>query len=146
MCGVLASPDGQRLLIGDQSSPGQGPDQDRVFSAAGRPLSTVDGFGAQWSDEGTRICALRAPANADPSLQGVATVSLWLTDVTNGKARSIAPVATAAGAGQGTWTLLSCSVGADRAVIAFEADGVKALRVVPSSPPAGPSTAAMARQ
>lgn len=129
-CGVLASPDGQRLLIGDQSSPGHGPDQDRVFSAAGKALSTVDGFGAQWSDESTRICTLRTPGNADPSLQGASMVDLWLTSATNGNARSIALVTTEAGAGQGIWTLLSCSIGADRAVVAFEADGVKALRVV----------------
>jgi hypothetical protein len=130
VCGVLASPNGQRLLIGDQTAPGRGPDHDRVFNAAGRQLSVVDGFGAQWSDDGARLCALRAPANLDPSLQGASTAYLWLTNVATGTARSIASVTTDAGVGQGSWTLLSCSIGADRAVIAFAADGVKALRIV----------------
>ena len=130
VCGVASSPDGRRLLIGDQSAPGRGPDQDRVFNAAGKQLSVVDGFGAQWSDDSTRLCALRAPDNASPSLQGASAVSLWLTSVATGAARSIAAITTDAGVGQGSWTLLSCSVGADRAVLAFEADGVKALRVV----------------
>ncbi|HEV3273585.1 MAG TPA: hypothetical protein VG299_01840 [Candidatus Dormibacteraeota bacterium] len=130
VCGVAASPDGQRLLIGDQSTPGRGPDQDRVFSAAGKQLSVVDGFGAQWSDDSAHLCTLRAPGNGSASLQGASSVSLWMTDVANGAARSIAAVSTDAGVGPGSWTLLSCSVGADRAVVAFEADGVKALRVV----------------
>ncbi|MGA8361500.1 MAG: hypothetical protein WB793_07705 [Candidatus Dormiibacterota bacterium] len=130
VCGVAASPDGQRLLIGDQSTPGRGPDQDRVFSASGKQLSVVDGFGAQWSDDSAHLCTLRAPVDGSASSQGASSVSLWMIDVANGAARSIASVSTDAGVGQGSWTLLSCSVGADRAVVAFEADGVKALRVV----------------
>jgi hypothetical protein len=130
VCGVASSPDGQRLLVGDQSAPGRGPDQDRVFDSAGRQLSVVDGFAARWSDDGARLCALRAPANLDPSLQGASTAYLWLTNVATGTARSIAAVTTDAGVGQGSWTLLSCSIGADRAVVALEADGIKALRIV----------------
>jgi hypothetical protein len=130
VCGVAASPDGQRLLIGDQSAPGRGPDQDRVFNAAGKQLSVVDGFGAQWSDDSTRLCALRAPTSNEPSLQGASTTYLWMTNVSTGDRRAVALVYADAALGQGSWTLLSCSVGADRAVVAFEADGVKALRVV----------------
>jgi hypothetical protein len=84
----------------------------------------------RWSDDGAQLCALRAPANLDPSLQSASSAYLWLTNVATGTARSIAAVTTDAGVGQGSWTLLSCSVGADRAVVAFEAEGVKALRVV----------------
>jgi hypothetical protein len=130
VCGVAASPDGQRLLIGDQSTPGHGPDQDRVFSAAGRQLSVVDGFEAQWSDEGSMLCALRAPARGEPALQSASTAYLWLTNVSSGKVRSVAAVSADPEVGSGIWTLLSCSSSADRAVIAFEADGVKALRVL----------------
>jgi hypothetical protein len=130
VCGVAASPDGQRLLIGDQSAPGRGPDQDRVFDAAGKQLSVVDGFGAQWSDDSTRLCALRAPTSNEPALQGASTTYLWMTNVSTGDRRAVAFVYADAALGQGSWTLLSCSVGADRAVVAFEAEGVKALRVV----------------
>jgi hypothetical protein len=130
VCGVSASPDGQRLLIGDQSAPGRGPEQDRVFNAAGRQVSVVDGFGAQWSDEGALLCALRAPANGDPSLEGASTAYLWLTNASTGVARSVAAVTADAAVGSGSWTLVGCSTSADRAVIAFEANGVKALRVV----------------
>jgi WD40 repeat protein len=129
VCGVAASPDGQRLLIGDQSAPGRVPDQDRVFSAAGRQLAVVDGFGAQWSDDGARLCALRAPTNQN-ALQGASTADLWMTNISTGDVRSVASVSVDGAIGSGSWMLLSCSIGADRAVIAFEADGVKALRVV----------------
>ena len=130
VCGVAASPDGQRLLIGDQSAPGRGPDQDRVFSAGGRQLAVVDGFGAQWSDDGTRLCALRAPTTNQNALQGASTAYLWMTNVSTGDVRSIASVTVDGSIGSGSWTLLTCSISADRAVIAFAAVGVKALRVV----------------
>src|SRR5438552_7462609 len=63
-CGVLASPDGQRLLIGEQAQPAPGQGSDRVFDSNGRLLSIVDGFQAEWADDSRHLCSLRAALGA----------------------------------------------------------------------------------
>src|SRR5438552_1298168 len=125
-CGVLASPDGQRLLIGSQSAPGHRSNQDRVFDVTGRLLAVVDGFQAMWSDDSRRLCALRAPSSASPTSN---SVDLAITDVATRHTRMVGEISTPAASTAGAWTLASCSVTADRAVAEFFGAGVRALRV-----------------
>lgn len=126
-CGVLPSPDGQRLLIGGQTRPGPAAKSDQVYSAAGRLLSTVDGFQARWSDDGSHLCTVRG-SNSDPVKRGA---ELDVTDVTTGTTRSAAVFTTTQEDGLvADWTLLGCSARNDRAVVAFAHDAVRALRVL----------------
>jgi len=131
-CGVLPSPDGQRLLIGDQSTPGpawhRAPNPDRVFSSSGKPLGIVDGYQAEWSDEnGGQLCALREH-RSDPVHR---RAELVVTDAATGAARTTAAVTTAqATTLTGSWTLVSCNRQADRALLVFTHSTVRALRVL----------------
>jgi len=127
-CGILASPDGQRLLIGSQSSaglPASSPLADRVFSSSGKLLSTLDGYQAQWSDDSRHMCAVRNRAGDSVDRKA----DLKLMDTNTGKARQVASVLTTQDRQlTGAWTLLSCSTSADRAVLVFTHDAVRALR------------------
>ena len=131
-CGVLPSPDGQRLLIGDQSAPGPAwkpaPNPDRVYTSSGKRLAAVDGYQAEWADEhGGGLCTVRVRAT-DPVNR---SAELILTDPATGHSRTVATVTTAqAPSLTGSWTLVSCNTLADRALLVFTHNAVRALRVV----------------
>lgn len=121
-CGVLPSPDGQRLLIGDQLTADAALGMDRVFSSTGRLISSVDGYEAQWADDGRHLCTTRARGGVE---------DLRVIDTNTGRSRVAAsfPVAQLAGP-NGAAALLGCDVSADRALIAFTSGGLRALMAV----------------
>jgi hypothetical protein len=124
ICGVLASADGQRLLIGNQSSPQPGFGIDEVFSSSGALLSTVDGYQAQWADDGRHLCTIRA--RRAPEIE-----DLRITDTTTGSVRVAASFAIRPLAGpNGAAALLACSASQDRALLAFTSGWVRALTSV----------------
>jgi len=128
-CQVLVSPDGQRLMIGDQDTAALAASTDQVFDASGRRLSAVNGFQAQWSDDSRHLCALASMPPAPHHL--IAAAELQVTDVSDGFVRDAAQVQTVADPTRmGSWSLLRCAVSADRAVLAYSYQGVRAVRVI----------------
>jgi hypothetical protein len=127
-CGVKPSPDGQRLLVGEQSTDLQQVNADVVYDATGKPLAAIYGLGAQWADDSRHLCVLHgvAPAPTEPA---TSQANLELLDSSVVARRTVATVRAPANQ-LAAWRLLACSLTADRAVITYEAQGVRALRVV----------------
>jgi hypothetical protein len=129
-CGVLASPDGQRLLIGDQSLPGPVRNLDHVYDSSGDLLGAVDGFQAQWANDSRHLCMLR-PSPLGAAGSGAIGATVLEIDAQSGSRRVLAAVTTLPNRHlSGAWMLISCSPGTDRAVVVFADRGVGALRVI----------------
>src|SRR5207244_2892176 len=78
-------------------------------------------------DESRHMCAVRNSAGDSVDRKA----DLKLMDAATGKARQVASVLTTQDRQvTGAWTLLSCSTKADRAVVVFTHDAVRALRVL----------------
>jgi hypothetical protein len=130
-CGVLASPDGQRLLIGYQIAPGPLRESDRVYDARGRLLATVDGFQSQWSDDSRNLCAVRGQPGSPSDTSRSGAAYLEVIDTTNGATRRVASLATGSGPGLvSSWSVVGCSARNDRGVAVYSNGGVQAVRVV----------------
>jgi len=127
-CEVLDSPDGQRLLIGNQYTPELAAISDHVFDSAGHALTAVDGYEAQWADDSRHLCALRTTSTLNSP---EADAAVDVIDATHGSVRTVARARAGADPSHaGTWSLLRCAIKADRAVLTYSYQGVRALRVV----------------
>ncbi len=131
-CWVNASPDGQRVLVGEQPPEGQAPAPDTVFDATGTRIGMLDGGGpAAWADDSRHLCVLRnAVLEATPAA-ATARPELDLVDSTASTSRIVATVVGMSPGYLVDWVVLACSVSADRAVLSLDGQqGEHAVRVL----------------
>jgi hypothetical protein len=136
-CWFKASPDGQRLLVGEYPPEGRSPsDPDTVFDSSGRRVGTVEHGAATWADDSRHLCVLRGLEQQTPP-PPTSRAELDLVDPAAAATRTVGAVVGMNGAyvheslGIGSWNAQACSVISDRAVLSFDGeDGVHNVRVM----------------
>lgn len=133
-CSYDPSPDGRHILVRAQGEPVQ---PATVFDVAGNRVGAVSDATASWADDSRQFCVLRPPRGS-PSPSPLAASLPTEFDLVDPFLATRRVVASLSALGASTvngrpagWTVATCSVESDRAVLAVEGQfGVGVVRVV----------------